>query len=116
MEQAAKAPVSRLSTSLTSNGPRVKPRKQRHCACPSPDFTVSSESDGGSLLFPDGLGPGQAQHWFWPSNRKKLPSCTARIWFQVVTGIAWRLMHVAQKCARFWDNDMQQNKDLKRVA
>ncbi|AZO25659.1 MAG: hypothetical protein E5W38_14335 [Mesorhizobium sp.] len=25
-------------------------------------------------------------------------------------------MHVAQKCARFWDNDMHQNKDLKRVA
>ncbi|TIQ30632.1 MAG: hypothetical protein E5X48_28825 [Mesorhizobium sp.] len=25
-------------------------------------------------------------------------------------------MHVAQKCARFWDNDMHQNKDLKRVV
>ncbi|TGS18218.1 hypothetical protein EN852_004305 [Mesorhizobium sp. M2E.F.Ca.ET.209.01.1.1] len=25
-------------------------------------------------------------------------------------------MHVAQKCARFWDNDMHHNKDLKRVA
>ncbi|RWL46917.1 MAG: hypothetical protein EOR60_10075 [Mesorhizobium sp.] len=25
-------------------------------------------------------------------------------------------MHVAQKCARVWDNDMHQNKDLKRVA
>ncbi|TIW21957.1 MAG: hypothetical protein E5V65_05020 [Mesorhizobium sp.] len=25
-------------------------------------------------------------------------------------------MHVAQKCARFWDSDMHQNKDLKRVA
>ncbi|AZO32595.1 MAG: hypothetical protein EOQ30_10665 [Mesorhizobium sp.] len=25
-------------------------------------------------------------------------------------------MHVAQKCTRFWDNDMHQNKDLKRVA
>ncbi|RWB54266.1 MAG: hypothetical protein EOQ47_19325 [Mesorhizobium sp.] len=25
-------------------------------------------------------------------------------------------MHVAQKCARFWDNDMHPNKDLKRVA
>ncbi|TIW22935.1 MAG: hypothetical protein E5V65_02625 [Mesorhizobium sp.] len=25
-------------------------------------------------------------------------------------------MHVAQKCMRFWDNDMHQNKDLKRVA
>ncbi|AZO07485.1 hypothetical protein EOA27_23615 [Mesorhizobium sp. M2A.F.Ca.ET.037.01.1.1] len=25
-------------------------------------------------------------------------------------------MHVAQKCARFWDNDMHQNKDLNRVA
>ncbi|TIU32095.1 MAG: hypothetical protein E5W38_13825 [Mesorhizobium sp.] len=25
-------------------------------------------------------------------------------------------MHVAQKCARFWDNDMHQNQDLKRVA
>ncbi|TPJ52314.1 hypothetical protein FJ471_28185 [Mesorhizobium sp. B2-7-1] len=25
-------------------------------------------------------------------------------------------MDVAQKCARFWDNDMHQNKDLKRVA
>ncbi|AZO07480.1 hypothetical protein EOA27_08315 [Mesorhizobium sp. M2A.F.Ca.ET.037.01.1.1] len=25
-------------------------------------------------------------------------------------------MHVAQKCERFWDNDMHQNKDLKRVA
>ncbi|TIS61431.1 MAG: hypothetical protein E5W93_07835 [Mesorhizobium sp.] len=25
-------------------------------------------------------------------------------------------MHVAQKCTRFWDNDMHQNKNLKRVA
>ncbi|TIW19063.1 MAG: hypothetical protein E5V65_11340 [Mesorhizobium sp.] len=25
-------------------------------------------------------------------------------------------MHVAQMCTRFWDNDMHQNKDLKRVA
>ncbi|AZO12852.1 hypothetical protein EN817_02540 [Mesorhizobium sp. M3A.F.Ca.ET.174.01.1.1] len=25
-------------------------------------------------------------------------------------------MHVAQKCTRFWDNDMHQNRDLKRVA
>ncbi|TIS45616.1 MAG: hypothetical protein E5W96_30680 [Mesorhizobium sp.] len=25
-------------------------------------------------------------------------------------------MHVAQKCTRFWDNDMHQNKALKRVA
>ncbi|RUX26911.1 MAG: hypothetical protein EOS42_19535 [Mesorhizobium sp.] len=25
-------------------------------------------------------------------------------------------MHVAQKCTRFWDNDMHQNKGLKRVA
>ncbi|TIW20620.1 MAG: hypothetical protein E5V65_07875 [Mesorhizobium sp.] len=25
-------------------------------------------------------------------------------------------MHVAQKCTRFWDNDMHRNKDLKRVA
>ncbi|TIS58168.1 MAG: hypothetical protein E5W93_12270 [Mesorhizobium sp.] len=25
-------------------------------------------------------------------------------------------MHVAQKCARFWDNDMHRNKNLKRVA
>ncbi|RWM27862.1 MAG: hypothetical protein E5X74_16700 [Mesorhizobium sp.] len=25
-------------------------------------------------------------------------------------------MHVAQKCTRFWENDMHQNKDLKRVA
>ncbi|RWM31041.1 MAG: hypothetical protein E5Y01_00190 [Mesorhizobium sp.] len=25
-------------------------------------------------------------------------------------------MHVAQKCTRFRDNDMHQNKDLKRVA
>ncbi|TIW14330.1 MAG: hypothetical protein E5V81_27735, partial [Mesorhizobium sp.] len=24
--------------------------------------------------------------------------------------------HVAQKCTRFWDNDMHQNKGLKRVA
>ncbi|TIS51631.1 MAG: hypothetical protein E5W93_17525 [Mesorhizobium sp.] len=25
-------------------------------------------------------------------------------------------MHVAQKCTRFWDNDMHQNKDLKRTG
>ncbi|RWA73194.1 MAG: hypothetical protein EOQ30_07990 [Mesorhizobium sp.] len=25
-------------------------------------------------------------------------------------------MHVAQKAQRFWDNDMHQDKDLKRVA
>ncbi|TIU83988.1 MAG: hypothetical protein E5V86_21870 [Mesorhizobium sp.] len=25
-------------------------------------------------------------------------------------------MHVAQKCERFWENDMHKNKDLKRVA
>ncbi|AZO25764.1 MAG: hypothetical protein E5W38_02085 [Mesorhizobium sp.] len=25
-------------------------------------------------------------------------------------------MHVAQKCTRFWGNDMHQDKDLKRVA
>ncbi|TIW18484.1 MAG: hypothetical protein E5V65_12720 [Mesorhizobium sp.] len=25
-------------------------------------------------------------------------------------------MHVAQKCGRFWGNDMHKNKDLKRVA
>ncbi|RWM02393.1 MAG: hypothetical protein E5X80_17630 [Mesorhizobium sp.] len=25
-------------------------------------------------------------------------------------------MHVAQKCTRFWDNDMHQNKGLKRVT
>ncbi|TGP18056.1 hypothetical protein EN827_30370 [Mesorhizobium sp. M1D.F.Ca.ET.184.01.1.1] len=25
-------------------------------------------------------------------------------------------MHVAQKCTRFWDNDMHQNKDLMRLS